>query len=377
MSLLIQLFQANNWGVISQACNPLASVSRKSGIFTRSSLPPSLLCRVRSRLLIIPRRAHQIKRGISQARFRIVVCYSNDTKTLPSAKLRQRAKKKVVSSDPTPSTSLLGENDVLHYYSSGETRECDTLTDLEEFSGDAADAYLKPPSFRDMMEPRVLIALTSHGFLTFCDMSIQVLLPLMWSTSVEHGGLGFTPSTIGLTMGIYGVVNAFIQFKFLGKIIRRFGPRRVFIVAFSTFLVSLSCFPLEGYFSRQAGGADWRVWIAIVVQLTVDCMRYGAYGESPYGFMSMRVKLVSLCVGAIQIVITDSAPQSLGMVNGMGQAVGCVMRSLAPSAASSLYAISLQRNWARGNAVYYALMVVVACGIRFSLMLPRTLQIMQ
>ena len=79
----------------------------------------------------------------------------------------------------------------------------------------------------------------------------------------------------------------------------------------------------------------------------------------------------------MQVLITDSAPcqSALGSVNGLAQAVGSVSRSLAPSVASSLFAISLQRNWAGGNAVYYILMGIVACGIRLSFMLPKELRL--
>ena len=77
------------------------------------------------------------------------------------------------------------------------------------------------------------------------------------------------------------------------------------------------------------------------------------------------------------MLITDSAPcqSALGSVNGLAQALGSVSRSLAPSVASSLFAISLQRNWAGGNAVYYILMAFVVCGIRISFMLPKDLSL--
>ena len=135
------------------------------------------------------------------------------------------------------------------------------------------------PPLRALLTPRVLTAVINLGILAFCDISVQVLIPLMWSTSLEHGGLGFTPYMIGLTLGIYGIVNVSIQVLFLGKLIRRFGPRKVFIVSFSAFLVSLSCFPLEGHLARHAGGADWRVWTVIMVHLVMDSLKFYAYGD--------------------------------------------------------------------------------------------------
>lgn len=181
--------------------------------------------------------------------------------------------------ESSSSTSLIAGDDVPHYGSNDSIHRQEAI----ESSVD----NLSPPPLRDILTPDVLITLINYGVLAFCDMCIQVLMPLMWSSSVEHGGLGFSPHTIGLTMGIFGVVNAFIQLKFLGWIIRYFGPRRVYIVGFPGLLISVLCFVGEKYFVRQAGRADWRVWTFIVVQLCTETINYGNYGElyscSPLG----------------------------------------------------------------------------------------------
>ena len=131
----------------------------------------------------------------------------------------------------------------------------------------------QPPTVRALLRmPRVLIAIINYGFLHFCDMSLLTLMPLMWSTSLEHDGLGFTPYTIGLAFGIYSIISGLIVVTLLAKIIRYFGSRKVYIVTFAGFLVSVSCFPLERYIARYAGGTDWRVWIVIIVHLTTYFM---------------------------------------------------------------------------------------------------------
>ncbi|KAF8671634.1 hypothetical protein AX14_005669 [Amanita brunnescens Koide BX004] len=56
--------------------------------------------------------------------------------------------------------------------------------------------------------------------------------------------------------------------------------------------------------------------------------------------------------GAAQVMIQDLSPSksALGAMYGLAQAVASVSRGLSPSVASSLYAISLQRHLAGGNA---------------------------
>ncbi|KAK2467254.1 hypothetical protein APHAL10511_000803 [Amanita phalloides] len=194
--------------------------------------------------------------------------------TLPSAILRK--KQRHLQSSPSPSTNLSVDNDVPNYGSNGATfRQNGPPPDLDDVMAKTE----RPPTPREILTRDVLSILINYGLLAFCDMSIQVLIPLMWSTSPEHGGLGFTPYMIGTTMGTFGVINAFIQITCLGAVIRYFGPRNVYIFGFSSYLVALSSLLLQVYFSRQVGGADWRVWIAIIVQLSMQSINYATYGN--------------------------------------------------------------------------------------------------
>ena len=127
--------------------------------------------------------------------------------------------------------------------------------------------------------PRVLITVINCGFMGFCDMSLAALTPLMWSTSLENGGLGFTPYTIGLVFAVFGILNMFFQAMVVGRVVRCFGPRNVYIGSMVPWLVSVVCFPLERYFAQRAGHADWRVWTVIIVQLVMYCLATGCYGK--------------------------------------------------------------------------------------------------
>ncbi|KAF8622859.1 hypothetical protein AX15_006703 [Amanita polypyramis BW_CC] len=293
--------------------------------------------------------------------------------TLPSAMVRQ--KQKLGNSGPS-TTSLISDDDAPRYGSIGSShlRTGDSSSTIE--NGD------EPLSLRDdptpsslpslLKLPVVRIILINYAFLGFCDMSVQVLTPLMWSTSIEHGGLGLSPYTIGVTMGAYGVLNAFLQILFLGKFIKRFGPRRVHIACFSSLLISFSSFPIAAFFARRANGTDWQVWTMIIVSLAAQSMRSGAYGEEFASRCLTWIIRFERATGSLMVIITGSAPSqsSLGAMNGLSQAVGSITRSLGPSFASSLHSISLQQQLAGGNAVYYIMMIIVAFGIRFTFMLP-------
>ncbi|KAF8628986.1 hypothetical protein AX15_003609 [Amanita polypyramis BW_CC] len=279
-------------------------------------------------------------------------------KETSSVAIRQQEKKRfnipaehLEYSAPDASTPLTINGCTTTYGTNGGSIvQSGSFSDLE---GTSYDADHKPLALRALLTPGVVTVMINYGFFNFLEMSFQVLIPLMWSTSVGLGGLGFTPYNIGVTMGIYGLVNAFMQICFLGRLIRRFGPRKVYRVSFSSLLVCFSGFPIASAFFRHAGGADWKVWYVVVVQLAAGIM-------------------VSSSLGAMQVMIQGVTPDNsaLGTMNGMGQCVASIARSLAPSITSSLYALSLQHHLIGGHAVYCVLLVFVACGILFSFTLP-------
>ncbi|RDB26338.1 Protein ZINC INDUCED FACILITATOR-LIKE 1 [Hypsizygus marmoreus] len=283
--------------------------------------------------------------------------------TLPAAVLREKKRKakaaaQFTDANPSSMTSLLGGENGTTYGSNGfvEALENDYTPEVgvPHSSEPDVDPSHAPPPFRALLVPKVLIPLMVYAFLTFVDMSTQVLLPLIYSTSISMGGLGFDPYRIGLIMGTWGVINAVVQLCFLGKLIRKFGPRKIQIIAQSSYVVVLSTYPLLNFFARRAGTVDVKVWAVIIIQLTFAMTNYPAFAS-------------------IHIIILDSAPTraSLGATNGMAQAVGSIMRSIAPSAASSLFSVSLERHLAGGNMVFIILAAIGLVGLRSTFLLPK------
>ncbi|KAF5379659.1 hypothetical protein D9615_005771 [Tricholomella constricta] len=258
--------------------------------------------------------------------------------TLPSAIANEKRKRaaeasvetSIISSD---STTPLLTDDTASYGSSDSTGRLGD-NELPSIKGDAN----APPPFRTLLVPQVMTPQMVYMVLAFVDMSSQILLPLVYSTSIPVGGLGLDPYHIGIILSVFGFVNAIVQLTMLGRLIRRFGPRNVYFVAQISYVVNIGLYPFLIHFARQAGRVDSKVWVVIVAQLVSRLTNGMAWG-------------------AIQIIIVDSAPTkaALGAVNGMAQALGSVSRSIGPSVASSLFSITLERNLAGGNMVYLVL----------------------
>ena len=71
--------------------------------------------------------------------------------------------------------------------------------------------------------------------------------------------------------------------------------------------------------------------------------------------------------------ISSAAPnkRSLGATNGIAQMVVSMQRTVAPAAAASLFAFSLDNNVLGGNFAYAVLLVIVCVGLGVALQLPR------
>ena len=71
--------------------------------------------------------------------------------------------------------------------------------------------------------------------------------------------------------------------------------------------------------------------------------------------------------------ISSAAPskRSLGATNGIAQMVVSMQRTVAPAAAASLFAFSLDGNILGGNFAYVVLLVVVCVELGVALQLPR------
>lgn len=75
--------------------------------------------------------------------------------------------------------------------------------------------------------------------------------------------------------------------------------------------------------------------------------------------------------GCILLYINDGAPRTaLGALNGLAQTTASIVRALAPSTATSLFSVSLEKDLLGGNLVYLVLCSIVVVGMVASYQLP-------
>ncbi|CAE6442038.1 unnamed protein product [Rhizoctonia solani] len=199
-------------------------------------------------------------------------------------------------------------------------------------------------SVRSVLTKRACIAITNYACLAFSDITYLGLLPIVLAVSVKDGGLGLSPRAIGLILGLQGIVTGLFQVFFFAPLHRRLGSKRLYVTGYLCYSMLILSLPIMHAFAvlemRRA------IWIVIGLHIALSCFAFMAFS----------------CVA---IYVNSSAPSkdSLGTLNGISQTIISVIRAVGPAAATSLFALSVDKNILGGNFVYAVLLGMSCMGL--------------
>ncbi|KAF8875915.1 major facilitator superfamily domain-containing protein [Infundibulicybe gibba] len=209
-----------------------------------------------------------------------------------------------------------------------------------------------PLPLRDLLVRPVIISIYNYMALAFLNIMHSALLTLFLAMPIHIGGLGFEPPTIGYILGSYGASTSVFQALFLARIVRRFGERRTFLWSITSFIPIFLLFPAMSSIAQRYG-ANYIVWLCIVMLVSLMCF-------------------MDLAYGCVFIYITASSPSkhSLGATNGLSQMGVSFARAIGPALATSLFSLSVEKNMLGGYAVYVILSCVSCLAIFLAALLP-------
>jgi Na+/melibiose symporter-like transporter len=96
---------------------------------------------------------------------------------------------------------------------------------------------------------------------------------------VEYGGLGLSPFAIGTALAIFGIINSILQARFLGPLMRRFGPQKLYRIVILSPCATFMIYPVMKYAAQRSGGnVDGFVIACISIHLASGAPVYMAYG---------------------------------------------------------------------------------------------------
>ncbi|KAF8512437.1 MFS general substrate transporter [Gautieria morchelliformis] len=196
-----------------------------------------------------------------------------------------------------------------------------------------------PPSIREVLTPRVRIAILNNGAIALLAIVFSYLQPLILFTPIPLGGLGLDAPIIGLVIGLNGIVSGVFQVAFFAPVHRRLGTKTTF----------------RGGLMRE-GKVDAAV-------ITVLAIQQVASAVSGFAF------------SCAHIFITSAAPtrNALGTTTGLSQSLVSLTRAVGPAATSSLFALSLEHNLLGGQFVYIVLVALVLLALSVSSRLPNVM----
>ncbi|KAF8071652.1 member of major facilitator superfamily multidrug-resistance, DHA1 sub-family [Lyophyllum atratum] len=222
----------------------------------------------------------------------------------------------------------------------------------EEPQPPAVSESERPKTLRELLIPRVLITAINYALLALVDIAFRALQPLFFSTPIELGGLGLSPSSIGKVLSLYGILNGSLQILFFAKIHDRWGAKKTFVMGMSTALPVFAAFPLMSYLAKTQGLSPL-VWTVAAVQ-TISSLG------------------LNLAFGMSFIFISAASPNraSLGAMNGLCQMTVSVMRAIGPAVFNSLFSLSIEHHYIGGYLVYYVMLLLLGVAMMSSSLLP-------
>ena len=228
-----------------------------------------------------------LKEVLIQSIPELCFCLLGYLQTLPSLVAAQKkrqldevASDDIITSDTqaTAKTSLIDHRERLDY---GAT---DTI---EQHQSSTSSNFVDEPSRPEIHSPSfltrgLLFIYLNYAALSFLDMGYFVLLPLFYSTSIPLGGLGLDPFIIGITFGTFGCINAVVQVKLLGPLIRKYGARKMYIMSCPSLFVCFALYPVMRFLAQLSGRVDGFVIACMVIQRIFYMCIYCTYGTYSY-----------------------------------------------------------------------------------------------
>jgi hypothetical protein len=151
-----------------------------------------------------------------------------------------------------------------------------------------------PPPLRSLLTRPVLITVANYSALSLLEMTAVALIPLIWSTPVEFGGLDLSPASIGLGMSLCGFMGGIFQFAVFPCLVARFGLRWVLATSVAICAVIFAMFPLENLVMRHAigGRPNATLWLLIFLQLWSLSIHKMGFGEFFFHFCQLSSEAV-------------------------------------------------------------------------------------
>jgi hypothetical protein len=137
-----------------------------------------------------------------------------------------------------------------------------------------------PPPLSSLLTPRICITILNYALLSLLDISLVAVQPIVFATSIELGGLGMEPASIGLILALQGLITGAATALLVPRMQRRIGMRRMYRGGVWLYFVQIWLLPAMHYAVRFNVGRGLGVYVLIGVYAVVSCASPISFCES-------------------------------------------------------------------------------------------------
>ncbi|KAJ2741487.1 hypothetical protein GGI20_005158 [Coemansia sp. BCRC 34301] len=194
-------------------------------------------------------------------------------------------------------------------------------------------------TMRSLLTPLVVRVMVTNAIMCFAYNLCDQLYPIFAATDPRDGGLGLDPRSIGLSLGIEGIVVVYLQLVVYPRLERKYGVLYCYRRGLSFAIPYLVCMPFLSIIALQLQTQTG----ASVFFMSYE---YIAMWVLLMSFMTMRITSNVLAYTSINLMITNMAPSraDLGFMNGTQQLAMSVMRIFAPAVSGILWSWSIKHS---------------------------------
>ncbi|KAJ2046469.1 hypothetical protein GGI03_004576 [Coemansia sp. RSA 2337] len=246
---------------------------------------------------------------------------------------------------------------------------CSTeATPLLSQSAATSVAPVKQSSMKSLLTPLVVRVMVTNAIMCFAYNMCDQLYPIFAATDPRDGGLGLDPRSIGVSLGVEGIVVVYIQLVVYPRLERKFGVLYCYRRGLSFAIPYLVSMPflsiIAAHLQTQAGTSATSMLLEKVVMWVILM-----------SLMTMRITSSVMAFTSINLMITNMAPTraDLGFMNGTQQLAMSVVRIFAPIVSGSLWSWSIKHSLPlpfNSHLVWTLSAVLIAIVLKLSYRIP-------
>lgn len=128
--------------------------------------------------------------------------------------------------------------------------------------------------FKELIRPGLIIALLNYACISFLDQAQQILVPMVYTSAVDQGGLGLSPEEMTRIAARWGSYNTLGQLLLFPRLLKRYGPKKVYATCLTWMVAFFSLFPVLFLVKTRFGD----ITLLVSIHMALSSLVYMAYG---------------------------------------------------------------------------------------------------